>query len=133
MVSLRHRSLHRCGGKELAKISNITPPWLSGDNYTSSKDIRRGKKLWIQVGGLELLVVVSQTIIVSMMPLKTKITTSETFLFISIKNVYYFFLFFFFSRQKIIWRVFFLLLSKKKCYHMNTAKIKSLELIESCN
>jgi hypothetical protein len=31
--------------KELAKISNITPLWLSGDNYTSSNDMRRGWKL----------------------------------------------------------------------------------------
>jgi hypothetical protein len=31
--------------KKLAKISNITPLWLSGDNYTSSNDMRRGWKL----------------------------------------------------------------------------------------
>lgn len=112
LKSLRHRSLHRYGGKELAKISNITPPWLSGDNYTSSKDIRRGKKLWIQVGGLELLVVASQTIIVSMMPLKTLKKQAKLFLFISIKNFYYFF---FFSRQKNLFEeIFFSFFYRKK-------------------
>ena len=48
------------------------------------------------------------------MPLKTKITTSETFLFISIKNVYYFFLFFFFETKNYLKSFFFSSFIEKK-------------------